>query len=122
MPATGGTTAATGGTKASGGAATGGTPATGGSKATGGAATGGTPATGGSKATGGAATGGANGCGTTMRSITSMALVKDMGLGWNLGNSMDATGVGGRCHSWVQVDPHSRDLEWALWRGTRLRH
>jgi endoglucanase len=77
MTATGGATTATGGSKAIGG-----TTATGGSKATGGAL-----------ATGGAATGGAtNGCGTTMRNITSMALVKDMGLGWNLGNTLDAVG------------------------------
>jgi endoglucanase len=87
----GGTTGGvrTGGASNTGGAPTGG-KATGG-KATGGTATGGT-ATGG-KATGGAATGGAtNGCGTVMRDITSMALVKDMGIGWNLGNTLDAIG------------------------------
>ena len=99
MPVTGGSKATggtnTGGMPVTGGAiATGGMSATSGSRATGGAlATGGT-ATGGSKATGGAlATGGAaNSCGTTVRSISAMDLVKDMGLGWNLGNTLDATG------------------------------
>jgi endoglucanase len=99
--ATGGTNATggmpvTGGSKATGGTNTGGMPVTGGSKSTGGmSATGGSKSTGGAPATGGTATGGAgNSCGTTVRSISAMDLVKDMGLGWNLGNTLDATGSG----------------------------
>jgi endoglucanase len=63
-------------------------------------ATGGTAAPSGGSGTGGAATGGmASMTGGTagipssgMRDISSLDLVKEMGIGWNLGNTLDATG------------------------------
>jgi endoglucanase len=73
---TGGTLSAGGTTSTSGGVAS----------ATGGVITGGTAST-----TGGQATGGSSSAGG-MRNITSMDLVKDMGIGWNLGNTLDAVG------------------------------
>jgi endoglucanase len=84
QPGTGGTTSATGGTTSTTGGlgtggATGGTASMTGGSSTGGAATGGT-------ATGGGSSGGG------MRDITSVELVKDMGIGWNLGNTLDALG------------------------------
>jgi endoglucanase len=90
-PATGGSGPSAGGTQAMGGAspATGGVLGSGGSPAaTGGTATGG-KATGGTS-TGGTATGGTTGsAGGTMRDISSLELVKEMKLGWNLGNTLD---------------------------------
>jgi endoglucanase len=63
-------------------------------------ATGGTASPSGGSATGGAATGGvASVTGGTagissagMRNISSMDLVRDMGIGWNLGNTLDSVG------------------------------
>jgi endoglucanase len=84
--AVGGTTAATGGSKAAGGT----TAATGGTKAAGGT----TAATGGAKATGGttAATGGSSAGGSSgWRGLTPQQIVKQMFLGWNLGNTFDGT-------------------------------
>jgi endoglucanase len=79
-----------GGNMATGGRATGGvaTATAGTTTASGGRATGGAMATGGTTATGGSAA--VAGARSGMRDITSMALVKEMKLGWNLGNTMDA--------------------------------
>jgi endoglucanase len=106
-PAAGGTATGAGGGASPG---SGGSPAAGGAPSTGSSSTaGGNPATGGTssggfatggKATGGTATGGQSTGGTTaagggsMRDISSMDLVKEMKLGWNLGNTMDSTSGG----------------------------
>jgi endoglucanase len=95
--ATGGATGTGGGTSTGVGTGAGGAPVTGGTTASGGISVtggtisaGGTTGAGGSSGTGGMpGTGGATAGSSGMRGLTPQQIVKDMFLGWNLGNTFD---------------------------------